>query len=167
MAAHSTNPYDNKISLSTSEVLKHWMATTLVSSTVPWLALKVENGESIRKWVSKKVDQFRLNRILCIPTRGNGVPSGTHSNVATNFTGPKKLLDDYHTLTLQQVQAWAAYNWGGNDDPRVEPPSAMNVKALNFAVADASLELAEMKQQYQIRSKLLYSILQNTLTKEE
>ncbi len=84
------------------------------------------------------------------------MPAGTRANVATNFTGPKKLLDDYHTVMLQQVQAWAAYNWSANGNPRVEPPTAMEVKALDFVVADASLERAKIKQQYQIRSKLLY-----------
>ncbi len=98
--------------------------------TVSQLALKVENGESICKRVTKKVNQFRLNRILLIPTGGNGVRAGTRANVATNFTGPKKLLCDYHTLTLQHVQAWAAYNWGANDNPRVEPPTAMELKRL-------------------------------------
>ncbi len=146
--AHSTNPYDNKIDLSTWEGLKLWTAATSVDSTVSQLALKVKNGESIRKQVTKKMDQFCLNRILRVPTGGNGVPTGTQANVVTNFTHPKKLLEEYHTLTLQQVQAWAAYNWGVNDDPRVEPPTAMEVKPLNFTVADASLERAEMKQQY-------------------
>ncbi len=43
----------------------------------------------------------------------------------------------------------------------------MEVKDLVFVVADASLERAEMKQQYQIRSKLLDSIRKNTITKED
>lgn len=168
MATRSTNPYDNNIDLSTSEGLKLWTAATSVDSTVSRLALKVENGEAIRKRVTKKSDQYRLNRILRVPTGGNGVPAGTRGAVAaTNFTGPRKLLDEYHNLTLQQVQAWAAYNWGANDDPRVEPPTDMEIKALDFTAADASLERANMKQQYRIRSELLFVILQNAITEED
>ena len=84
------------------------------------------------------MDQFLLNRILRVPTGGNGVPTGTRANVATNFTGHEKILEDYHTLTLKQVQAWAGHNWSSNDDPRVEPPTAMEVKALDFTAVDDS-----------------------------
>ena len=110
MVTHSTNPYNNKIDLSTLEGLKLWTAATSIDSTVPRLQLKVKNGESISKRVTKKVEQFCLNQILRVPTGGNGVPTGTHANVATNFTGHKKILEDYHTLTLEQVQDWAGYN---------------------------------------------------------
>ena len=103
MVTHLTNPYNNKIDLSTSEGMKLWTAATSVDSTVPRLALKVKNGESISKRVTKKVEQFCLNQILRVPTGGNGVPTGPRTKVATNFTGHKKMLEDYHTITLKQV----------------------------------------------------------------
>ncbi len=162
----TTNPFDNDIDLSKPEGLKLWTAATSVDPSVPRLALKVENGEQIRKRIGKRCDTYRLNRILRVPTAGNGVPTGTRANVVTNFTGPKKLLDEYHTLTLKQVQSWAAYNWAGNDDPRVDDPT-LEIKELDLLAADASGKRAASKQQYRIRSELLYAILNNTIEEND
>ena len=146
----STNPFDNNIDLTTSEGLKLWTAATTVDQTIPRISLNVSNGEQIRKRIAKKSDQFRLGRYLRIPTGGNGVPTGTRAGAAENFTNPKKLLEEYHNLKIEDVQAWAAYNWGSNDDPRAVPTGALECKPLDFTATGASLERAERKQQYRI-----------------
>ncbi len=162
----TTNPFNNNIDLSKPEGLKLWTAATSVDSSVPRLTMKVENGEQIRKRIAKRCDTYRLNRILRVPTGGNGVPTGTRANSVTNFTGPKKLLDDYHTLTLKQVQSWAACNWGANDDPRIDNPT-LEIKELDLTAADASGKRASLKQQYRIRSELLYAILNNCIEEND
>ena len=69
-------------------------------------------------------------------------------------------------MTLDQVKAWAGFNWGANDDPRVSDP-AMEIKSLDFTATGSSGERAKMKQQHRIRSELLYAILNNVIEEND
>mgnify|MGYP000887618028 CR=1 FL=1 len=79
-----------------------------------------------------------------------------------NFTTWSKLLESYHSLTLEEVQAFACYNWGENDTIRAKTAS-FQVKTLDFDTQGSELERAKMKQQYRIRSEMLFKIIQNNI----
>lgn len=86
--------------------------------------------------VAKKCVQFSCNQNVCVQTSGNVVLTGTRVGVATNFTGQKKLTAEYHTLILEQVQAWACHKWGANDDVWDIPPLALEMKPHDFTTID-------------------------------
>ncbi len=67
---------------------------------------------------------------------------------------------------LDQVKAWAGFNWSANDNPRVSDPS-MEIKPLDFNATGPSGKCAKMKQQYCIHLELLYAILNNIIEEND
>jgi hypothetical protein len=69
--------------------------------------------------------KFRMNKYLRMPTTGTGVPVVTRSTCAGHeinyniFGGHVKMLEDHTKITLEQVTAYACYNWGANGQTRV------------------------------------------------
>ena len=83
-----------------------------------------------------------------------------------NFTQYKKLLDQYHELTEDQVAAYACYNWGYNDTQRVRA-AHFEVRPLDFTVGDSALDRAKFKRQYRIRSETIFKIIENTIPEKD
>ena len=101
----STNPFDNSIDLSTKEGIYVLRSATKVDASAKRIALSVENEDKILARLKSKFNNYRLNKWLSIPTHGNGVTANTWGAPMHNFTQYKKLLDQYHELTEDQVAA--------------------------------------------------------------
>lgn len=158
----TTNPFDNDIDLSKKEGLSIWKSATEPDSSVTRLELTVQNGDKLLARFKSKCSEFRINRYIRIPTEGTGVTAVTRGGSPHNFTAWSKLLESYHSLTLEEVQAFACYNWGENDTVRAKTAS-FQVKTLDFETQGSELERAKMKQQYRIRSEMLFKIIQNNI----
>jgi hypothetical protein len=162
-----TNPFDNDLDLSTKEGISIWNRATQIDPTSTRLDLIVDNGDKILTEIQTKVSEYRLARHVRIPLNGDGIPIGTRTGTSiTNFTGHKKLLENYHELTLEDVQAFACYNWGDNTATRRTVPNFV-CQALDFTTP-TGLSLARIKQKHQFRihSEMLFKILSNLLTKD-
>ena len=84
----------------------------------------------------------------------------TRGGTSHNFMAWSKLLESYHSLTLEDTQALACYNWGENDTA-CSKTASFEVKTLDFGAQGSELERAKMKQQYRIRYEILFKISQN------
>ena len=105
----STKPFDKSIDLLTKEGISVWRSATDVDASAKRIALSVENGDNILARLKSKFYEYRLNKCIRIPTQGSGGPANTWGSTMHNYTEYKKLFDQYHELTKDQVAAYACY----------------------------------------------------------
>jgi hypothetical protein len=120
-----THPFDGDIDLSTTTGIKLFNKALEVDSDANRLVVSVENQEQIMTKLKSRSQKFRMNKYLRMPTTGTGVPVVTRSTRAWHevnyniFGGFMKMLGDHTKITLEQVTAYACYNWGANEQTRV------------------------------------------------
>ena len=154
----STNPFNNKINLSTKEEISGRKTETDRDILLDRIALTVENGGKFLAQMKSKCSNFRLNKHIWILNAGNGIPPNLQVGLWNNFGEYSKLLYNCHKLSEDQVTALTCYNWDGNNmhcvkwDPLVLVP-------LNFTVVDPELQSVKEKQQDCICAEMIFKII--------
>ena len=69
----STNPFDNKIDMSTKEGISVWKTERDPDKLLDCIALTVENGDKFLARMKSKCSEFRLNKFIRLPTTGSGI----------------------------------------------------------------------------------------------
>ena len=64
--------------------------------------------------MKSKCSDFRLKKIIRIPTTGNGVPENLRGGPWNNFGKYINLMYNNNKLSEDQVNVLACYYWGGN-----------------------------------------------------
>ena len=175
-----THPLDGDIDLTESTGIKAFNRAFEVDADLKRLELCVANGHEVLARVRAKATDCRMYRFFNIPTTGTGVPVVTAATRATNHTnwnalgGMKNILLNHTEVTLEQLHAYAIYNWGGTLTTRaVTDPLELTIERIDPSASPAGLddearELRRLtaKQQYRIRSEMLAGILKGVATLE-
>ena len=156
-----THPFDGDIDLSTATGIKLFNKALEVDSDATRLVVSVENQEQIMTKLKSRSQKFRMNKFLRMPTTGTGVPVVVRSTRAGHeinyniFGGHVKMLEDHTKISLEQVTAYACYNWGTNGQT-CAVISPLSIGEVDF---DNLIEnIPEEKEQARLQSKLQYRI---------
>ena len=114
--------------------------------------------------MKSKCSEFLLNKVIRIPTTGNGVPENLRGGPWNIFGEYRKLLYNYHELSEDQITALVCYYWGGNDAQCVKLDPLVTV-TLDLTVVDPELQRANEKEQYHIRAEMIFQIIENNVPK--
>ena len=169
-----THPFDGNIDLSTTTGIKLFNKALEVDSDANKLVVSVEKQEQIMTKLKSRSQKFRMNKYLRMPTTGTGVPVVTRSTragheVNYNIFGEfMKMLDDHTKITLEQVTAYAFYNWGDNEQTRVVISSLVigevDFKNLTENIPEENEQAhLQSKLQYRIRSEMMGGLIQGII----
>ena len=152
-----THPFDDNIDLSTTTGIKLFNKALEVDSDVNKLVVSVEKQEQIMTKLKSRSQKFRMNKYLRMPTTGTGVPvvRAGHEVNYNIFGEFMKMLDDHTKITLEQVTAYAFYNWGDNEQTRVVILPLV-IGEVDFK--NLTENIPEEKEQARLQSKLQYCI---------
>ena len=158
----STNPFDNNTDLITKEGISVWKKAMNPNKILECIVLTVKNGDNFLTQMKGKCSEFRLNKFIRIPTTGNVVPANLRGGPWNNFGEYRKLLYNYHKLSEDQVTALACYYWGGNNAHCVQLGPLVTVP-LDFTAMEPELHSEKEKQQYFIRTEMIFQIINNNV----
>lgn len=174
----STHPLDGDIDLSTSAGIKAFNRALDVDESEGRIDLTVANSKQFYQRIKHKVNECRLHKFMLFPTQGSGVPVVTNATRANQhvdlnaFGEFKNILTEHSSISLQQCQEYAQYNWGDNLQTRsianglvyaeIDPLSRIDG-------VDDNHELKRLiaKQQYRIRSEMTSAIIQGIIAKRD
>ena len=95
----------------------------------------------------------------------NGVPENLRGGAWKCFGKFRKLFYNYHKLSEDQVTALACYYWSVNNVQCVKLDPLVTV-LLDFTAVDSEPQRAKEKQQYCIRSEMIFQIIKNNVPKK-
>ena len=162
----STNPFVNKIDMSTKEGISVYKTVTDPDKLLDRIALTVKNGDKFLAQMKSKCYEFWLNRFIWISTTGNGVLENLWGGTWNNFGEYINLLYNYHELSVDQITQLACYYWGGNDMQPVKLDPLVTV-TLDFTTMDPELQRAKEKQQYRIRAEMIFQMIKNNVPEKD
>ena len=172
-----THPFDGEIDLSTSTGVKLFNKALEIDKDASRISVSVENQDQIMTKLKSKSQKFRMNRYLRMPKTGTGVPvvvRNTRAGAEINYNAfgdHVKMLDDHTKITLEQVTAWAVYNWGRNTQTRIVT-SPLVIGEVDFDDLIANIpeekeyERLKAKLQYRIRSEMMAGIVQGIIDED-
>ena len=150
------------IDLITKEGISVWKTATDPNKPLDHITLTAENGDKFLAQIKNKCSEFRISKLIRIPTTGNGVPENLQGGPWKFFGEYRKLLYNYQEISEDQVTALDCYYRGGNDVQCVKLHLLVTVP-LDFTMVDLELQCAKEKQQYCICSKMLFQIIKNNV----
>ena len=166
-----THPLDGSLDLTTSTGIKLFNKAGEIDPSQPRLELTVANNKKVIAAIKQRAMACRMTKFLRFPTNGSGVPhvrttrtNGTTIIEQNAFDGWVKILDNHQDISLEQMTAYAQYNWGGNNSMRsFSMPlkiGPIDLSQIDDGI-DHSAEVARLqaKQQYRIRAEMMHSML--------
>ena len=175
----STHPLDRDIDLSTSAGTKAFNLAFEIDATAKRLELTVSNGKDVMVRINARVTDCRMSKYFRIPTEGTGVPTveerprGTFTTTWNDLLNKIDMLANHKAVTIEQVQAFACYNWGGVEQERARTDD-FTIEEIDPGLSPDGIdnearELRRLisKQQYRYRAEMLTGIIKGIVTVDD